>query len=152
MEREFAPLKRRIDKLLTGQGGVERELARRVRVLRAAARQPDARVFQALADATAWRRCVDVRYLGRERDAETARVVSPQRLVHYRDNWYLDAWCHQREALRSFAVDRVRHVRVLDQPAPAHRRAALHRRARPLGGGGTLACRPARPLAGRRPL
>ncbi len=117
LEREFAPLKRRIDKLLSGQGGVQRELARRVRVLRAAARQPDARVFQALADATAWRRRVDVRYLGRERDAETARVVSPQRLVHYRDNWYLDAWCHLREALRSFAVDRVRQVRVLDQPA-----------------------------------
>ena len=25
------------------------------------------------------------------------RVVSPQRLVHYRDNWYLDAWCHYKD-------------------------------------------------------
>jgi len=27
--------------------------------------------------------------------------------VHYRDNWYLDAWCHEREALRSFSLDRI---------------------------------------------
>ena len=67
--------------------------------------------------ATAWRRRLDVRYLGRERNAETARVLSPQRLVHYRDNWYLDAWCHLRDELRSFAVDRVRQAQVLEQPA-----------------------------------
>ena len=33
--------------------------------------------------------------------------MSPQRVTHYRDNWYLDAWDHDREALRSFAVDRI---------------------------------------------
>jgi predicted DNA-binding transcriptional regulator YafY len=27
--------------------------------------------------------------------------------VHYRDNWYLDAYCHLREDLRSFAVDAI---------------------------------------------
>jgi predicted DNA-binding transcriptional regulator YafY len=37
--------------------------------------------------------------------------------VHYRDNWYLDAWCHWRRALRSFAVDAVRAAQVLDKPA-----------------------------------
>ena len=25
-------------------------------------------------------------------------------LVHYRDNWYLDAWCHMRRAVRSCAA------------------------------------------------
>jgi len=35
------------------------------------------------------------------------RRLSPQRLTHYRDNWYLDAWCHQKEALRTFALDRI---------------------------------------------
>jgi len=28
--------------------------------------------------------------------------------VHYRDNWYVDAWCHLREDVRSFAVDAIR--------------------------------------------
>jgi predicted DNA-binding transcriptional regulator YafY len=37
----------------------------------------------------------------------TEREVSPQRLVHYRDNWYLDAWCHLREDVRSFSIDAI---------------------------------------------
>ena len=37
--------------------------------------------------------------------------------MHYRDNWYLDGWCHLRNELRAFAVDAIRDVRVLDRPA-----------------------------------
>ena len=44
-------------------------------------------------------------------------MVSPQRLVHYRDNWYLDAWCHEKHALRSFALDAIRAVEAVDEPA-----------------------------------
>jgi predicted DNA-binding transcriptional regulator YafY len=29
-------------------------------------------------------------------------------LIFYRDNWYLDAYCHLREGLRSFALDGIR--------------------------------------------
>jgi predicted DNA-binding transcriptional regulator YafY len=43
--------------------------------------------------------------------------VSPQRLVHYRYNWYLDAWCHVRKDLRVFAVDSIRQARVDEKPA-----------------------------------
>ena len=44
--------------------------------------------------------------------------MSPQRLAHYRDNWYLDSWCHMRKALRSFAVDAIDHVDPLEnEPA-----------------------------------
>lgn len=43
--------------------------------------------------------------------------VSPQRLVHYRDNWYLDGWCHLRNGLRSFAVDSIEAAVLLDKPA-----------------------------------
>ena len=31
-------------------------------------------------------------------------------MVHYRDNWYVDAWCHLREDLRSFSVDAVSSI------------------------------------------
>jgi predicted DNA-binding transcriptional regulator YafY len=43
--------------------------------------------------------------------------VSPQRLVHYRDNWYLDAYCHLREDLRSFAVDAIQSGILKDAKA-----------------------------------
>ena len=45
------------------------------------------------------------------------RRLSPQRLVHYRDNWYLDAWCHLRKGLRTFALDSIESVLTLDTPA-----------------------------------
>ena len=43
----------------------------------------------------------------------TDRTVSPQRLVFYRDNWYLDAYCHLREDLRKFALDAIQHAALL---------------------------------------
>jgi hypothetical protein len=45
------------------------------------------------------------------------RVVSPQRLVHYRETWYIDAWCHLREVVRRFALGRAARGRTLDAPA-----------------------------------
>jgi len=49
-------------------------------------------------------------YWNRVKDEVTERVVSPQRLVFYRNNWYLDAWCHLRNDLRSFALDAMKEV------------------------------------------
>jgi predicted DNA-binding transcriptional regulator YafY len=51
--------------------------------------------------------------------------VSPQRIVFYRGNWYLDAWCHLRQDLRSFAIDAIREVSVADRPARDLETAAL---------------------------
>src|SRR5947199_49607 len=59
------------------------------------------------------RRGLHIRYLVRSRNEETERDVSPQRLVHYRDNWYLDAWCHLRKDVRSFAVDSILNASLL---------------------------------------
>jgi predicted DNA-binding transcriptional regulator YafY len=41
------------------------------------------------------------------------RTVSPQRITHYRDTWYLDAWDEERNALRSFSVDRIARATIL---------------------------------------
>jgi predicted DNA-binding transcriptional regulator YafY len=43
--------------------------------------------------------------------------VSPQRLVHYRNTWYLDAWCHSAGSLRRFALDAIEDASVLDAAA-----------------------------------
>jgi predicted DNA-binding transcriptional regulator YafY len=56
-------------------------------------------------------------YHARSTDQASQREISPQRLVHYRYNWYLDAWCHTREALRSFSVDAIRRLEVIDARA-----------------------------------
>ena len=46
-----------------------------------------------------------------------SRLISPQQLVHYRDNWYVDAWCHLRRGLRSFSVDAITECELLDLEA-----------------------------------
>ena len=38
-------------------------------------------------------------------------------MIYYRDNWYLDAYCHLREALRSFAIDGIIETDILDKKA-----------------------------------
>jgi predicted DNA-binding transcriptional regulator YafY len=43
-------------------------------------------------------------------------VVSPQRLVHWRNTWYLDAWCHATDALRRFALDAIRQADPVASP------------------------------------
>ncbi len=51
------------------------------------------------------------------------REVSPQKLVRYRDNWYLDAFCHVRQALRIFSLSRIRRLELLAEPAESVPRA-----------------------------
>lgn len=45
------------------------------------------------------------------------RTVSPQRLIHYREVWYLVGWCHLREAVRTFALDNLVATEILNEPA-----------------------------------
>jgi predicted DNA-binding transcriptional regulator YafY len=104
----LAPLSRRVRELLEHKRLGLSEAAQRVRVLSMAAR-PAGEWFHVLASATLQRRILHLIYHGRARDQVTERGVSPQRLVHYRDNWLLDGWCHTRKGLRSFSCSP--HVR-----------------------------------------
>lgn len=112
----LAPFKRRITQLLEHRHLGLAEATRRVRVLAMTAR-PAGEHFRTVAGATLQRRQVQITYDGRERSKTTERAISPQRIVHYRDNWYVDAWCHWRKELRSFSTDRIRHATELDAPA-----------------------------------
>lgn len=73
--------------------------------------------FQQLGKALLKGRRVRLAYAARSTAEVTEREVSPVRLVHYRENWYLDAWCHLRQELRNFSVDRIAAVHVLDVAA-----------------------------------
>lgn len=113
----IAPLRARLEMLLE-EGRVEAtEVRKRVRVLRQAARPLPASVFETVAAATLKRRRLRLRYGARSSGQTTERTVSPQRLVFYRDNWYLDAYCHLREDLRKFALDAIQHADLLDDKA-----------------------------------
>jgi predicted DNA-binding transcriptional regulator YafY len=109
------PLMKRLHQLLGSGAPPKADVARRIRVQTVGARRVHLPHFQAIGSALLRRQRLVMRYRGRSRVDTTEREVSPQRLVHYRDNWYLDAWCHWRQALRSFSVDAIEQVRVLDR-------------------------------------
>ena len=113
----IAPLVARLDKLLGVGSNASAEVVRRIRVQTVGARKVHMPHFQAVGTALLQRRRLLIDYHGRGRNERREREVSPQRLIHYRDNWYLDAWCHVKRGLRSFAVDAVQAARVLDKPA-----------------------------------
>ena len=110
LEPHIEPLRSRIHRLLDRNDHSADEVQRRIRVLRMAARSVAPRFFETISSALLSRQRLQLVHYSRERDEETEREVSPQRLVHYRDNWYLDTWCHLRRALRSFAVDGFRQA------------------------------------------
>ena len=103
----LAPLQKRIEGLLADHAGVDHWPVERVRVIPHRGRRLDEASFRSVASAVLERRQLNFEYRARSTDERTRRTVSPQRITHYRDNWYLDAWDHDREALRSFSVDRM---------------------------------------------
>jgi len=117
LEGELESLQGRITSLLQ-QKGVEPESGdSRIHIQHVAGRAVPARMFQDVLGALLQRQRLKIRYHGRRRDKESERVISPQRLTQYRNSWYLDAWCHQAQGLRSFALERVREQTLVDEPA-----------------------------------
>ena len=112
LARRLEPLKARLATLLGSAGNEADEVRRRIRVLTMGSRGLPSAGFETAANALLNRKRLFIRYRGRINGEDTAREVSPQRLVHYRDNWYLDAWCHMRNGLRSFSMDCVRDAEM----------------------------------------
>ncbi len=117
LDDHLNPLRARVEQILATEHLGSGEAQQRIRILSMAARARNIKHFQTVAGAVLQRKRLTIHYYNRERDELTHREVSPQRLAHYRDNWYLDAWCHKQKGLRIFAVECIRHADVLDKPA-----------------------------------
>ena len=117
LEPHVAPLRARVEALLDSSEHAADEVRRRIRLLNLAARPVDPQYFEVVSHALLARRRLSLRHYNRLRDEESEREVSPQRMVYYRDNWYLDAWCHLRGGLRSFGLAGVRRALMLDRRA-----------------------------------
>ncbi len=113
----IAPLRRRLRELLQAGEHSAEEIARRIRIVAIGTRPVEPARFRVLSTAVLSRRRLRIRHERRSDGESLEREVSPQRLVHYRDNWYLDAWCHHRRALRTFAVDAVADAHLLEAGA-----------------------------------
>ena len=114
---KLKPLHARLVQLMEKHGLASQDVARRIRILNVGKRVVTAQSFEVVAAATMARKRLRISHFSRQNGKTTEREVSPQRLVHYRDNWYLDAWCHMREDVRSFSIDAITQIKVLDTAA-----------------------------------
>jgi predicted DNA-binding transcriptional regulator YafY len=117
LARHLHPLLDKLHGMLGASEADPDQLMKRVRIVNAASRPVPVKWFELFGDALMKRLRVQMRYQTRGRNVMTEREVSPQRLVHYRSTWYLDAWCHKRDGLLRFALDAVDHAEVLTQRA-----------------------------------
>jgi len=115
----IAPIKQRLMQILEqGVGDVSTAL-QRIKISPIAQRHVSSDYFQVVAQSLVARKRLHIDYYARQTDQSVQRTISPQRLIYYRDNWYLDAYCHLREGLRSFSVDAIKAVKLLTDDARA---------------------------------
>ncbi len=112
---KIKPLRQRLEKLL-GQGKFSStDIQRRIRISRVGSRQLSTEYFQVIAYALMNHKRLIVKHFSRLKSRLTEREVSPQRISYYRDNWYLEAFCHLRNDLRSFSIDAMESVVELEK-------------------------------------
>jgi len=114
LQDSFNALRGKIEKVLTVSAGGGCGELERIRVLAAGSRSRALPWFSLIADAVLQRKRISMNYRGRARGIAGKRTVSPQRMVWYRGNWYLDAWCHKADALRTFALENTESVAIVD--------------------------------------
>lgn len=109
------PLLSRLTSIIGSDEDELTEVQKRIKIESVGARQFHLDQFQIVGSALLRRKRLMIDYHARGTDEVTRREVSPQRLIYYRDNWYLDAWCHLRNGLRSFSVDTIKRVEILEK-------------------------------------
>jgi predicted DNA-binding transcriptional regulator YafY len=113
----IAPFRERLEQLLQQGTGSAAEALKRIRIIPIGQRQVTDEQFQLVTTGLLKRRRLHIAYYARQSDSVIPRDISPQRLVYYRDNWYVDAYCHLRDGLRSFSIDAIRTATLLEQDA-----------------------------------
>jgi len=111
------PLKSRLTELLGATNDPLDQLQKRIKIETIGSRKFNLDHFQAIGSSLLKRKQLHIDYLGRGRNELTSRNISPQRLIYYKDNWYLDGWCHLKEDIRSFSVDAIQRVEILEKKA-----------------------------------
>jgi len=120
------PLTNIIDGILGQSETPAKELRKRLKVFGVSARKSSLECFEDIGAGLLKRKRLQITYYARSKDETTNREISPQRLIFYRDNWYLDAYCHLRKDLRSFAVDGIKSALIINTKADDVSEKELH--------------------------
>lgn len=110
LREAFEPLRQRLTEYLQNADPKAGTWPSKVKILDIHHRHIDGTVFRIALKASAHKHVIRFTYT----DAygkKSERIVSPQQLVRYKDNWYLDGWCHESNGLRIFSLDNITDIR-----------------------------------------
>ena len=117
LSNHIRPLQARLKALLETSEYPADEVQKRIRIAGSNMRMLSPDCFETIAKATLGRQRIMLRHVSRMTDEESEWIVSPQRLTFDRSVWYLDAWCHLRNAIRRFAIDAIRFAELTGERA-----------------------------------
>lgn len=106
---ELKIIEQQIHKLLMARNIDPQALSQQFNVLPHAHKPIVSKTFKVVGEALVHHQQLSLSYLDFN-NRKSQRMISPQTLVYYRDNWYLDAWCHLRKELRTFVLSRMLKV------------------------------------------
>src|SRR5690606_23860630 len=112
---ELRVVERGVHKLLKARNISPDAVMNHIKVLPMAHRPVPNDIFVRVSDALLRGRRIVLRYTSYN-NKTSRRRVSPLDLVYYRDNWYLDAWCHEKNAFRQFVLARMERVTLTEDP------------------------------------
>lgn len=104
LHQVIEPIRDKINKLVNISVKSPSKWVEKIRILDSHYRKFEKSVFLKIAQAIARERVIKFQYTDHAGNQST-RTVSPKQLVRYKDNWYLDGWCHNKEGLRIFSLD-----------------------------------------------
>ncbi len=111
------PLISRLNAMLGIKDDNAKELKKRIRVEVIGNRTFDLDFFQLVGTALLKRKRLKINYFSRSKNKISDREISPQRMIYYKGNWYLDAWCHLTKEIRTFALDCIKKAEMFDKKA-----------------------------------
>jgi proteasome accessory factor BC len=79
------------------------------------AKGDDSDVARVVSGAIIARRQLRIEYYKENEDEFTERTIEPYKLVNGQEGWYIHSWDLEKEAPRSYRLDRVREVEVRDE-------------------------------------
>ena len=115
LNQELAIIEKQIDQLLQARGIARSQFNDKIKIIALGNRQILTTTFEKVVSQLLQQRDLHIEYCDFSQQI-TQRQISPQRLVFYRENWYLDAWCHQRQGLRTFAIARIQALSCIETP------------------------------------
>ncbi|WP_246261883.1 helix-turn-helix transcriptional regulator [Thiomicrorhabdus cannonii] len=122
----FAQMKQRILELL-GTQNESRYLTQHVKIVPIASPPINNVNLNQITAAIAAQTRLKIHFWNRHQDQQDWREISPLQLVRYRDRWFVDAFCHQRDALRSFSLEAILDIKPLNKAVYMPQADALNR-------------------------